>query len=203
LLLCSYPLHAEDSSPKPKLTISPIKIEFGDVTVDKSSTRTVRLTSTGTEAVKIKSGKLSGSGFKMSGATFPVTLKPDLALTLDITFHPVVTGAAAGRLTIESNSSVDDKVVIDLTGKGESAQHEAKLSWDEPSDSLVPIVGYDIYRAVSGSSTYDLLNSSVDFHTTYVDTTVKTGVTYDYIVRSVGSSGVESPPSNKAGVDIP
>jgi hypothetical protein len=185
------------------LTISPTKVEFGNVTVNTSSTRTVRLTSTGTAPVTIKSGTLSGSSFKMSGATFPVTLKPDLALTLDITFHPAVTGAATGRLTIESNSSVNDKVVIDLTGTGESPQRQVYLSWDKPSDSIIPIVGYDIYRAVSSSSTYHRLNSSVDVHTTYVDTTVQTGVTYDYVVRSVDSSGVESAPSNKAGADIP
>jgi hypothetical protein len=185
------------------LTISPTNIEFGSVTVNTSSTRTVRLTSTGTAPVTIKSGKLSGSGFKMSGATFPVTLNPDLALTLDIQFHPTVTGAATGRLTIESNSSVDDKVVIDLTGKGESAQHQVELSWDKPHDSIIPIVGYDIYRAVGSSSAYHQLNSSLDVHTTYVDTTVQAGVTYDYVVRSVDAFGVESAPSNKADADIP
>ena len=118
-------------------------------------------------------------------------------------FHPVVTGEATGQLTLESNSSVDDKVVIDLTGMGESAQHQVELSWGKPSDSIIPIVGYDIYRAVSNTSTYHRLNSSVDDHTTYLDTTVQGGVKYDYIVRSVDSSGVESAPSNKAGAAIP
>lgn len=185
------------------LTIDPTKVEFGNVAVNTSSTVTVRLTSTGTEPVTIKSGKLSGSPFKMSGATFPVILKPGVALTIDIQFHPAVTGTATGKLTLESNSSVNSKIVVDLTGKGEVAEHKVELSWEKPSDSKIPIVGYDIYRAVSSSSTYYRLNSSLDVHTTYVDTTVKTGVTYDYVVRSVGSSGVESAPSNKAGANIP
>ena len=215
LLLSSYPLHAEDQShraqevtaavakPQLTLTISPTNIEFGNVTVNTSSTRTVRLTSTGTAPVTIKSGKLSGSSFKMSGATFPVTLKPDLALTVDIKFHPSVTGTATGQLTLESNSSVNSKMVIDLTGKGESAHHQVELKWDKPGDSDIAIVGYDIYRAVSSSSTYHRLNSSLEVHTTYVDTTVQTGVTYNYIVKSVDPFGVESAPSNKAGADVP
>jgi Abnormal spindle-like microcephaly-assoc'd, ASPM-SPD-2-Hydin len=185
------------------LTIAPTNVEFGSVTVNTSSTVTVRLTSTGTAPVTIKSGKLTGSGFKMSGATFPVTLDPGLALTLDIQFHPAVTGAATGRLTLESNSSVNGKLVVDLTGRGESPKHQVYLSWDRPSDSIIPIVGYDIYRAVSSSSAYHRLNSSLDVHTSYVDTTIQTGVTYDYVVRSVDSFGVESAPSNKAAVAIP
>jgi hypothetical protein len=198
-----FALQLNAALPVLTLTIDPTKVEFGNVAVNKSSTVTVRLTSTGTEPVTIKSGKLSGSAFKMSGATFPVTLKPGVALTIDIQFHPAVTGTATGKLTLESNSSVNSKIVVDLTGKGEIAEHKVELSWEKPSDSKVPIVGYDIYRAVSSSSTYHRLNSSLDVHTTYVDTTVKTGVTYDYVVRSVGSSGMESAPSNKAGANIP
>jgi fibronectin type 3 domain-containing protein len=39
--------------------------------------------------------------------------------------------------------------------------------------------------------------------TTYVDSTVQSGMTYSYEVKSVDSSGVESSPSNVISVTIP
>jgi fibronectin type 3 domain-containing protein len=64
-------------------------------------------------------------------------------------------------------------------------------------------VGYNSYRSTGSSSAYHLLNSSPDPQTTYVDSTVQTGVTYDYIVTSVDSSGLESTPSNEVAATIP
>jgi hypothetical protein len=187
----------------PTLTISAASLTFGNVTVNTASTQPVTLTSTGTAPVTINSGTLSGTGFTMSGATFPVTLNPGLAVTLEVQFDPTATGAATGQLTIQSNSSTNSTAVISLSGTGESVVTEANLSWQAPSSSPVPIVGYNIYRSTGGSASYQLLNSSVDTQTTYVDSTVQSGLTYDYIVESVDSSGVESVPSNEATALIP
>jgi hypothetical protein len=177
-------------------------VAFGNVTVNTPTTLPVTLTSTGTSPVTINSGTLSGTGFTMSGATFPVTLNPSLAVTLEVQFDPTTTGAAAGQLTIQSNSSTNGTVVISLTGTGESASHEADLSWEAPSSSTDPVVGYNIYRSVGGTSPYQLLNSA-DTQTTYVDSTVQTGLVYGYYVTSVDSSGVESAPSNEVTATIP
>jgi fibronectin type 3 domain-containing protein len=138
----------------------------------------------------------------MSGATFPVTLNPSLALTLDVQFDPATAGAVTGQLTIQSNSSTNGTVVISLTGTGESSSHYVDLSWQAPGSSADPVAGYHIYRS-SGSSAYQLLNSSLDNQTTYVDNNVVSGQSYDYIVKSVDSSGVESTPSNQAAATIP
>jgi fibronectin type 3 domain-containing protein len=56
---------------------------------------------------------------------------------------------------------------------------------------------------VSGSSTYTLLNGSVDTLTSYVDSTVQNGTTYDYEVESVDASGVTSAPTSPLPVAIP
>jgi len=152
--------------------------------------------------VTINSGTLTGTGYTMSGATFPVTLNPNLAVTLEVQFDPTATGAATGQLTIQSNSSTNGTVVISLSGTGENVSHQADLSWDAPSSSADPIVGYNIYRSAGGSA-YQLMNSSADTKTTYVDSTVQAGLTYDYYVTSVDSSGVESAPSNEVAATIP
>jgi hypothetical protein len=78
-----------------------------------------------------------------------------------------------------------------------------ELSWNAPESSAVPVVGYNVYRSTSGSSAYQLLNSSVDAETTYVDSTVQSGQTYDYIVESVDNSGVASAPTSPISVTIP
>jgi hypothetical protein len=184
------------------LTISPTSLAFGNVTVNTPTTLPVTLTSTGTAPVTINSATLSGTGFTMSGATFPVTLNPTLAITLDVQFDPTTTGAATGQLTIKSNSSTNGTVVINLTGTGESGSHLVDLSWQAPGSSADPVAGYHIYRSTGGSA-YQLLNSSLNTPTTYTDNNVVSGQTYDYIVKSVDSSGVESSASNEATATIP
>ena len=189
---------------QPTLTISPSSLVFGNVAVNTASTLPVTLTSTGTTAVTISSANLSGTGFTLSGgATFPVTLNPGLALTLDVQFDPTVIGSATGQLAIQSNSATSASAVIGLSGTGESASHQVSLGWSAPASSPAPVVGYYVYRSSGGSSAYQQLNSSVDTQTTYVDSTVQAGLTYDYVVESVDAAGVESNPSAGVPATIP
>lgn len=200
-------LSAASASSSSQLTISTASLAFGNVTVNTSSTLPVTLTSSGTSPVTINSGTLTGPGYTMSGATFPVTLNQGLAVTLEVVFDPTAVGAAVGQLTIQSNSSTNATAVISLSGTGESASttgHEVDLSWDAPSSSADPVVGYNVYRSTgAGSSAFQVINSSADTQTTYVDNTVQSGSTYEYMVESVDASGVESVPSNQISATIP
>ena len=102
----------------PQLTVSAASLTFGDVTVNTASTQPVTLTSTGTAPVTINSAALSGAGFTVSGATFPVTLNPSQSVTLNVQFDPATAGAATGQLTIQSNSSTNSTAVVNLSGTG-------------------------------------------------------------------------------------
>ena len=93
--------------------------------------------------------------------------------------------------------------MISLSGTGEATQHQVSLTWSAPASSPVPIAGYYIYRSTGGSTSYQLLNATVDTQTTYIDSTVQAGSTYDYIVESVGSAGTESVPSNEVAASVP
>jgi hypothetical protein len=202
----SFALQLSATIASSQLTISPSNLAFGNVTVNQASTLPLTLTATGMASVTVNSGTLTGPGYTMSGATFPVTLTPGLAVTLEVQFDPTTAGAAAGQLTIQSNSSTNATLVISLSGTGEnatSAPHQVDLSWNAPSSSPVPVVGYNIYRSTGSSSTYQLLNSSVDTQTTFVDLSVQSGSTYGYMVESVDSSGAESVPSNQVTATIP
>ena len=185
----------------PTLSVDAASITFGNVTLNTPATQSVTLTSTGTASVTVNSATLTGTGFTVSGATFPVTLNPGQALTLAVVFNPIATGTATGTLTIASNSSTSSSAVIVLTGAGTA--HQVELSWNPPSNSSDPVVGYNVYRAPSGTSNYQLLHSSGDVQTTYVDSPVQSGQSYDYIVMSVDSHTVLSIPSNVFRVAIP
>jgi hypothetical protein len=170
-------------------------------TPDTPSTQPVTLTSTGTAPVIINSAVLSGTGFTMSGATFPVALNPGLAIALEVQFDPMTPGPLTGQLTVHSNSSTNGTVVIGLTGTG--GLHQVTLTWDAPSSSPVPVAGHNVYRSTGAGAAYQRLNSSVDAQTTYVDSAVQPGLTYNYIVESVDNAGMESLPSNQATASIP
>ncbi len=185
------------------LSINATSVGFGNVVLNTPSTQTVILTSTGTGSVTVNSAVLAGTGFTLSGPTFPATLTSGQTATLNVEFDPTALGAATGTLTITSTSSSNGTAVITLTGTGIAASYAVDLSWDAPSTSTDPVAGYNVYRALSGSSTYQLLNSSVDTQTTFTDSTVQSGQVYDYIVESVGASGVESVPTSPIVVTIP
>jgi hypothetical protein len=188
----------------PTLSVSTTSISFGSVNLNTLTPQSVILTSTGTGSVTVNSATVSGTGFSFSGASFPLTLSPNQSVTLSVQFDPTVAGAATGSLTIVSTSSTNPTTVVSLSGTGQqTTAYEVDLSWDAPTNSSDPVAGYDIYRAVSGSSAYQLLNPSVNSSTTYADTTVADSTSYTYYVESVDAEGNQSVPSNSFTVSIP
>ncbi len=185
------------------LSIDATSVGFGSVALNTLATQTVTLTSTGSGSVTVSSATVTGTGFTLSGPTFPATLTSGHTATLGLQFDPATAGAATGLLTVKSNSSTTGTAVIALSGTGMATSYSVDLSWDAPSSSADPVAGYNVYRSLSGSSAYARLNSSLEAQTAYVDSTVVAGQTYDYIVESVDSSGVQSVPSSPVAVTIP
>jgi hypothetical protein len=186
----------------PQLTISAGSLSFGSVAVNTATTQTLTLTSTGTSPVTVKSAAITGVGFTIVGGGFPVTLNPTQTLTLQLQFKPTLAGAVNGHITISSNSTSGSTAAVALSGTGTAVAHEVDLSWNAPTNSLDPVEGYNIYRS-TGSGSLVLMNSSPDSSVVYVDSTVVSGATYSYVVKSVDSSSVESVASNQVTVTIP
>jgi hypothetical protein len=185
----------------PQLTISAGSLSFGSVAVNTATTQSLTLTSTGTSPVTVNSAAITGAGFTIVGGGFPVTLNPTQTLTLQLQFKPTTAGAVTGQITISSNSSSGTAAVA-LSGTGTAVSHEVDLSWNAPASSPDPVAGYNIYRA-TGSGSLVLINSSPDSAVVYVDSTVVSGATYSYVVKSVDFGGVESIGSNQITVTIP
>jgi len=188
----------------PQLSVSASNLDFGSVPLNSVSTQSITLTSTGTSPVTISSAIPAGAGFTLSGASFPLMLDPGQATTLWAQFTPTTMGTATGQLTISSNSLSSSTIVVAFSGNGTSgsSQHVVDLRWNAPKGSLAQLAGYNIYRSSYGDS-FQLLNQAPNLQTTYVDSTIESGVAYSYIVKSVDLSGMESDPTNEATVIVP
>jgi hypothetical protein len=186
------------------LTVNATSISFGSVLLNTPVTQILILTSSGTAAVTVSSIKVTGTGFSLSPIIVPFTLNPGQTATAAVLFDPTATGSMTGQLSISSNSSTNPSLTIPLSGTATaSISYQVNLTWQAPASSTDPIAGYHIYRAASGTTSYSLLNSALVTQTSYADATVQSGQTYDYEVKSVDASGVESSPSNLTTVSIP
>jgi hypothetical protein len=184
------------------LGISSTSVSFGNVALNTPTTQSVTLTPSGS-AVTVSAAVLAGTGFSVSGTSFPLTLSVGQSATLNIQFDPTVAGSATGTITIASTSLTNPSQVISLSGTGVGSSYDVNLSWEAPTSSSDPIAGYIVYRAPGGSSSYAQLNSSAVTQTSFTDPNVQDGQTYNYIVESVDGSGAQSVPSNTATVAVP
>ncbi len=199
----SIQLSPSGSAPTPVLTVNATSIPFGAVSLNSKTTQTVTLTSSGTAPVTVNSAVVTGTGFSMSGSSFPVTLNPGQTLGLNLQFAPTAAGSATGQLTITSNSSSNPTASFALSGTATSTSHQIELSWSSPAGSSDPVMGYNIYRAAGGTTSYQRLNSSPVGPTTYTDSAVTSGKAYVYMVKSVDGAGTESPASNTSTATVP
>jgi hypothetical protein len=187
----------------PKLTLSTTSLNFGSVNLSSLLSLSVTLTSSGTAPVTVNAGSVTGTGFKLSGVSFPLTLNVGQSAVLTISFNPLAALTANGLLTLTSNSSTGVTSTVTLSGTGLSVSYEVNLNWQAPASSSDPAVGYNVYRSSNGGSSYQLLNSSVDAQMSYTDTTVQASMAYIYYVESVDAEGNASSPSNVTNITIP
>ena len=182
------------------LAVSPSSLNFGNVAVGNSSSLTGTLSATNAD-VTVSSAAWSGSGYSVTGITFPVTVAAGTSAKYTVTFTPATAGTSSGSISFTSNAS-DASLTQSFTGAGtqSSGQHSVALSWN-PSTSTV--TGYNVYRGTQSGGPYSKLNSSLLSGTSYTDSSVQSATTYYYVATAVDSSNVESAYSNQATAAIP
>lgn len=183
------------------LVPSATKVEFGNVAVGGSTSQLVTLTNMAKVNVSIIKVSASGKGFSVSGGSNMV-LAPSQAVTVSVGFNPAAKGKATGTLSVTSDALSGSTVRIALSGSGDagSGKHSVALNWQASSS---PTMGYFVYRSAKGNGTLSKLNATLIDSTSFTDSTVVSGETYEYVVTSVNSSNVESAASNQITVTIP
>jgi hypothetical protein len=179
----------------------------------------------GLSALTCNSNALSGAGtdscsLNLNTAAptggFVVNLSSNnaaLALPSTVTVPPNAT--SAGFTATATAVSAQQSVTLTATGSGTSetfainlqpntgAPKKVALSWNAPASTDDPITGYIVFRSTSGSSAYQMLSTSTDPDTTYTDSSVQGGTTYEYYVESIDAAGTKSAPSNMTTIAVP
>jgi hypothetical protein len=87
-----------------QLAVSPTSANFSGVTVGGSQNQTGTLTA-GSSSITVSSASWNGTGFSLSGISFPVTIPAGQNVPFTVTFAPQTTGAVKGTVSFVSNAS--------------------------------------------------------------------------------------------------
>ncbi len=81
-----------------QLAVSPSTMSFGNVAVGSSQSQNGTLTA-GSSNVAISSAAWNGSGFSLSGISFPAAVAAGQSLPFTVTFAPQISGSATGQVS--------------------------------------------------------------------------------------------------------
>jgi hypothetical protein len=182
------------------LAVSPSTLNFGNVPVGNSSSLTGTL-SASTADVTVASADWSGSGYSVSGVSFPLSVAAGQSTQYTVTFTPPAAGSSPGGISFVSNAS-DASLQQTFSGAGTqtTSLHNVSLTWN-PSTSTVS--GYNLYRGTQSGGPYSRMNSTLLSGTSYDDSGVQSGRNYFYVSTAVDASNNESAFSNEAAAAIP
>jgi hypothetical protein len=181
-----------------QLTVIPGALTFGNVNVGSSQSQTGTL-SAGSSSITISSASWNGTGFTLTGISFPTTLAAGQSTSFNVTFAPQTAGAVSGSASFVSNAA-NSPSIQQLTGTGvQPSQHSVSLTWNASTSS---VQGYYVYRGTKNGGPYSKV-SALDSTLTYTDASVVSGRTYYYVVTALGTDNVESGNSNQITALIP
>ena len=181
-----------------QLAVNPANMTFPSVTVGTSQNQSGTLTA-GSSPITVSSATWQGTGFSLSGITFPVTIQSGQSVPFTVTFAPQAAGTISGAISFVSNAS-NSPASESLAGTAlQTAQHSVDLSWN-PDTSTVQ--GYYVYRGNQTGGPYSRVSTLLPA-TSYIDASVTAGQTYYYVVTAMGSGSLESGYSNEAVAVIP
>jgi PKD repeat protein len=113
---------AVQAAPVPNIVVSPLSIDFGNVTEKTNSDRKVNIANTGQAALTIGAFLDSPNSLDFSIVTGPpATLAPSQQTDVVVRYTPDAVGADAGALAINSNDPDMPQITVPLSGSGVAA----------------------------------------------------------------------------------
>lgn len=198
LIATPFCAHSQSTS---GLRLSTTALSFNGSSGNVSS-QPLTITVTSSRPVTIRSLSFSNSTFSAPPVPLPATLSGGRSFTGQISARPQGT-AQTGKLTIVSDAGTFTVSLSETAIYKPATSHSASLTWKAPSSSSDAVDSYQVERAPSGSSQYAVVGTTAAASTAFTDTSVTSGQTYVYAVRSVDESGNASNPSNTVTLAIP
>jgi hypothetical protein len=111
------------TGPKPQgtLTVTPASLNFGSVRAGTKLTLNESLINTGSAQLTVSQATVTGSGFSITGLTFPLVLNPGQSFTFQATFAPRSVGNDNGAISLISNAS-DPRWTVPVAGGAPNSQ---------------------------------------------------------------------------------
>ena len=181
-----------------QIVVSPSALNFGSVGVGTSAVLSGTLIAANSD-VTVSTVDETGSGYSLSGITFPVTIPAGQQLPFSVTFAPQAAGAATGSLSFVTNAASSPTATLTGSGSSPATAHSVNLSWSASTSAA----GYNIYRSAQSGGPYAKLTGSPTPATNFADTSVQSGSTYYYVATSVNNNSQESGYSNQTAATIP
>jgi hypothetical protein len=198
----TVPLSGDGVASTGTLEVSPTPMNFGDVIVGKSGSLSLKLTNAGNSALTTTRAVVTGSGFSVVGQLSGLTLQPGQSDSVVVVFKPIANGSVSGAVSLITGLTTTS---VALSGSGvppsSSSSHAVDLSWT--ASTSTGVAGYYVERGTTSGGPYQILNSSPETGTSYVDSTVLDGKEYFYVIISVGKTGEESKPSTQVNATVP
>ena len=105
-------------TPQPDISVAPLSLGFGDVTVGSTSDLVVTITNDGSADLEVTALSTTNPLFTVVSPVPPVTIVPLGTQDVTVRFSPVPTGAEAGSLNVASNDPDEALVGVPLSGAG-------------------------------------------------------------------------------------
>jgi len=101
-----------NSQTSPAISVAPASINFGTVTVGTTSSQSVTVSNTGNASLSVSQAQVTGTGFGVTGATFPMTIAAGGRANFSISFKPSAASNYSGSITVTSNAASSPSTIM-------------------------------------------------------------------------------------------
>ncbi len=169
------------------LAASATSLAYGNIVDGASSSQTLTLTNTGSAAVTISAGTITGAGFSVTGGIASTSMGAGQSQSYQVQFAPASTGSATGNISIVSNAT-NSPLAISLSGAGIAP---IMIATQPASESVVAGQSASFAVAASGTGTLTyqwkkngtaISGATVASYTTPVTTSADNGALFTVVV---------------------
>ncbi|HJZ65230.1 MAG TPA: choice-of-anchor D domain-containing protein [Candidatus Acidoferrum sp.] len=109
------------------IQLNPASVNFGNVTVGKTSSSAVTIRNAGTASATVSQATVSNSQFKLSGITLPMTVAAGQSSIVTVSVTPTASGPISGTLSVLGDSG-SAPVVVNLAATAVATNPQIAVS---------------------------------------------------------------------------